>query len=388
MESPSGRPAHRPRQPRENGRHRPPRLHHCHGQRLRLRHPVRHRCCHPGRQLRRLLLLPVRRRLRRRTALHRRLRQRHPACAAAARRSAAAAPCATTSSTASSNTAAAPGGSAAACAAKASGAAKRARAEGSACSVQPLPGPGARRPHQERAPHRLRLQPANHHHPNPHRRHLGQAEPWARRRRSTTGSRPRLHRARSRPSGAGKAAPPPGGHMAPPPAAPGTAPAPSDAGSKTARPPGGHTAPPPAAPGTAPAPSSGGQTALPPGAAPTVRIVRRRGSPGRGRSRARAGARAATPPPRSPRRCCAASRLRASWTRVLGQRGRARDRARERAVDLEAVDRELLEVGERGVAGPEVVDGDSDAELLDRLQPTRGLAGIAHERGLGHFEDQ
>jgi hypothetical protein len=38
----------------------------------------------------------------------------------------------------------------------------------------------------------------------------------------------------------------------------------------------------------------------------------------------------------------------------------------ERAVDLERVDGELLEVGERGVAGAEVVDRDAHAELLDR----------------------
>ena len=43
--------------------------------------------------------------------------------------------------------------------------------------------------------------------------------------------------------------------------------------------------------------------------------------------------------------------------------GGAVDRVGERAVDLDRVDRELLERGERGVAGAEVVDRDVDAEL-------------------------
>ena len=41
---------------------------------------------------------------------------------------------------------------------------------------------------------------------------------------------------------------------------------------------------------------------------------------------------------------------------VIGQRGD------ERAVDLEDVDRELLEVGQRRIPGAEVVDGDAEPE--------------------------
>src|SRR6185312_13208063 len=52
----------------------------------------------------------------------------------------------------------------------------------------------------------------------------------------------------------------------------------------------------------------------------------------------------------------------------------------ERAVDLERVDWELLEVGERRVAGAEVVDRDPHAEPLDLQEPACGLLGIAHER--------
>ena len=43
----------------------------------------------------------------------------------------------------------------------------------------------------------------------------------------------------------------------------------------------------------------------------------------------------------------------------------------ERAVDLELRDGEAREVGERRVAGAEVVDGDADAELLE---PARCVA--------------
>src|SRR5690606_4728755 len=39
------------------------------------------------------------------------------------------------------------------------------------------------------------------------------------------------------------------------------------------------------------------------------------------------------------------------------------DRADERPVDLELVDRQVRERGERGIAGPEIVDGQTDARL-------------------------
>ncbi len=52
----------------------------------------------------------------------------------------------------------------------------------------------------------------------------------------------------------------------------------------------------------------------------------------------------------------------------------------ERAVDLERVDGELAEVGERRVAGAEVVDGDAHAELLDLAQAAHGGVGVAHQR--------
>ena len=57
------------------------------------------------------------------------------------------------------------------------------------------------------------------------------------------------------------------------------------------------------------------------------------------------------------------------------------DRTCEHAGDLQAVDRESLEVGEARVAGAKVIDGDLDAELLDRLEAFGGRLGVAHERG-------
>ena len=59
-------------------------------------------------------------------------------------------------------------------------------------------------------------------------------------------------------------------------------------------------------------------------------------------------------------------RVRDLHDRAHEQRARAaEDVAHERAVDLEQVDRELLEVGERRVAGAEVVDGEPDAERAE-----------------------
>ena len=68
--------------------------------------------------------------------------------------------------------------------------------------------------------------------------------------------------------------------------------------------------------------------------------------------------------------------------------GRVADRAHERAVDLEDVDGELPQVRERRVAGSEVVDGDADAELLDRAELLCGRVGVVHDRGLGELDDE
>ena len=64
------------------------------------------------------------------------------------------------------------------------------------------------------------------------------------------------------------------------------------------------------------------------------------------------------------------------------------DVAHERAVDLQQVDRELLEVGERRVAGAEVVDGEPHAEVAQPPEPDGRRGRVLHQRALGDLEDQ
>ena len=71
------------------------------------------------------------------------------------------------------------------------------------------------------------------------------------------------------------------------------------------------------------------------------------------------------------------------------QRSRpAEDVAHERAVDLQQVDRELLQVGERRVAGAEVVDREPHAEVAQPAQADRRRGRVLHERAFGDLEDQ
>src|SRR5262245_57657189 len=50
-------------------------------------------------------------------------------------------------------------------------------------------------------------------------------------------------------------------------------------------------------------------------------------------------------------------------------------RAHERLVDLDGVEREALEVGERGMAGAEIVERKAGAELADASEHLRGVLG-------------
>ena len=68
--------------------------------------------------------------------------------------------------------------------------------------------------------------------------------------------------------------------------------------------------------------------------------------------------------------------------------GRTAHLRHERAVDLEHVDGELAEVGERRVAGAEVVDGDLHAEILETRQPVDGGVGVLHEHGFGDLDHE
>ena len=66
--------------------------------------------------------------------------------------------------------------------------------------------------------------------------------------------------------------------------------------------------------------------------------------------------------------------------------GAAGDVADEAAVDLELVNRQLLEVAERRIAGAEVVDGQADALLLEQAEGLDGTLGVLHDKGLGDLQ--
>jgi hypothetical protein len=60
----------------------------------------------------------------------------------------------------------------------------------------------------------------------------------------------------------------------------------------------------------------------------------------------------------------------------------------ERAVDLETVHRQTLQIRERGVAGAEVVDGQAHADRLEGVQPVEHPRVVAHQDGLADLELQ
>src|ERR1700724_4340043 len=64
----------------------------------------------------------------------------------------------------------------------------------------------------------------------------------------------------------------------------------------------------------------------------------------------------------------------------------AQDLAHEAAVDLEVIDREVLEVPEREQSGAEVIERELAAELLERLDEAVRLREARHRRGLGDLE--
>src|ERR1043165_1415148 len=73
-------------------------------------------------------------------------------------------------------------------------------------------------------------------------------------------------------------------------------------------------------------------------------------------------------------------------TNHLAIDGIVQDLAHERAVDLEEVDREMLEVAERAQAGAEVVQRKTAPQLAQRLDEAVRLAEAGHGRGLGDLE--
>ena len=60
----------------------------------------------------------------------------------------------------------------------------------------------------------------------------------------------------------------------------------------------------------------------------------------------------------------------------------------ERAVDLDLVDGEVLQVRQRGVAGAEVVDRHADAEAAQALHLDRDGGQVGQQHRLGHLEDE
>ena len=64
------------------------------------------------------------------------------------------------------------------------------------------------------------------------------------------------------------------------------------------------------------------------------------------------------------------------------------DVADERAVDLELVHVEAAQVGQRRVAGAEVVDGQGDAELAQQAEHVGRPHRVGHDQRLGDLEDE
>jgi hypothetical protein len=64
-----------------------------------------------------------------------------------------------------------------------------------------------------------------------------------------------------------------------------------------------------------------------------------------------------------------------AWA-IAASLGISRDVLDERRVDLEGADREALQVTERGVAGPEIVDRRSDAEALSACSLAAARLGL------------
>src|SRR5256714_12964435 len=68
---------------------------------------------------------------------------------------------------------------------------------------------------------------------------------------------------------------------------------------------------------------------------------------------------------------------------VLGVRVHVED---ERLVDLDLIDLELLELGQRGVAGTEVVDRAPDAHCMERAEDLARALDVGDDLALGYLE--
>jgi hypothetical protein len=70
----------------------------------------------------------------------------------------------------------------------------------------------------------------------------------------------------------------------------------------------------------------------------------------------------------------------------LGRLGSGLKVGDEAAVDLDLVERERLEIGQRGVPGAEIVHRDADAERLQPSQQVEGAGEIADQHALGDLD--
>ena len=59
----------------------------------------------------------------------------------------------------------------------------------------------------------------------------------------------------------------------------------------------------------------------------------------------------------------------------------------ERAVDLDRVDRQRLQMSQRGMAGAEIVERDAAASLAQGADEARRFLNIVERRGLGDLDD-
>ena len=72
-----------------------------------------------------------------------------------------------------------------------------------------------------------------------------------------------------------------------------------------------------------------------------------------------------------------------SWSVLL-----VRDAADEVTLDLERVERDVLEIEEGGEAGAEVVEREAAADAAQRVGEAPGLVHVADRGGLGDLEHQ
>jgi hypothetical protein len=75
----------------------------------------------------------------------------------------------------------------------------------------------------------------------------------------------------------------------------------------------------------------------------------------------------------------------AQKNRAFGAVGKV---SHKRAIDLDNVDRQRLQVPQRGVPGAEIVKRDPATRLTQRVNEPDCLFDVKESRGLGDFDDQ